>query len=42
VLGLLPGGSVAHDVLLTGAWSAGIIMVCYPLARRLYERGKQH
>jgi hypothetical protein len=38
---LLLGGPVAHDALLTGAWSVGIIMVCYPLARRLYERDKQ-
>jgi hypothetical protein len=37
-----PGEHVTHDARLTAAWSAGIIVVCYPLARRLYERDRQH
>jgi oleandomycin transport system permease protein len=38
IRGLLVGGPVAHDLLLTVAWMAGLLVVFVPLALRAYAR----
>lgn len=38
IRGLLVGGPVAHDLVLTLAWMAGLLVVFVPLALRAYAR----
>jgi oleandomycin transport system permease protein len=38
IRGLLVGGPVAHDLMLTLAWMAGLLVVFVPLALRAYAR----
>jgi oleandomycin transport system permease protein len=38
IRGLLVGGPVAHDLMLTLAWMAALLVVFVPLALRAYAR----